>query len=72
MSNTLQYNPNANYIKTSAGFIYVTQGYISMSYSEERERGKFVSIALNLQALGSVTGGIIPLIINRNKVSCPA
>lgn len=43
-----------------------------MSYSEERERGKFVSIALNLQALGAVVGGIIPLIINRNKVLCPA
>lgn len=40
-----------------------------MSYSEENERGQFVTIALNLQALGSVIGGIIPLIINRNKVS---
>lgn len=62
---------NANPVQTSAGFIYVTQGYISMSYSEERERGKFVAIALNLQALGAVVGGIIPLIINRNKVSPP-
>lgn len=39
-----------------------------MSYSEEKERGKFVAIALNLQALGAVIGGIIPLLINRNKV----
>ena len=39
-----------------------------MSYSEERERGAFVSTALNLQALGAVVGGIIPLIINRDKV----
>jgi MFS family permease len=53
----------------SAGFIYVTQGYISMSYSEERERGKFVSTAINLQALGALIGGLIPLIMNRNKVS---
>lgn len=39
-----------------------------MSYSEEKERGKFVSVALNLQAVGAVIGGIIPLIINRNRV----
>lgn len=40
-----------------------------MSYSEERERGSFVSTAINLQALGAVIGGLIPLIMNRNKVS---
>lgn len=40
-----------------------------MSYSEERERGKFVVVSINLQAVGSVVGGIIPLIINRNSVS---
>lgn len=39
-----------------------------MSYSEESERGKFVSIALNLQALGAVIGGAIPLGINHNRV----
>ncbi len=43
-------------------------GYIAISYSEERERGTFVAISVNLQALGSVVGGIIPLIINRNSV----
>jgi hypothetical protein len=39
-----------------------------MSYSEENERGTFVSTAINLQALGAAVGGIIPLIINKNKV----
>lgn len=58
-----------NASQTSAGLIYVTQGYISMSYSEENERGKFVSTALNLQALGAVVGGAIPLGINHNRVS---
>lgn len=58
----------ANSSKTSAGFIYVVQGYVSMSYSEENERGKFVTITLNMQALGAAIGGIIPLIINRNRV----
>lgn len=39
-----------------------------MSYSEENERGKFVATAINLQALGAAIGGLIPLIINHDKV----
>lgn len=39
-----------------------------MSYSEERERGAFVSTAINLQAFGAAVGGLIPLLINKNKV----
>ena len=42
-------------------------GYIANSYSEEEERGKFITTSINLQALGSVIGGIIPLIINKDK-----
>lgn len=42
-----------------------------MSYSEEADRGKYITMSINLQAIGSVVGGIIPLIINRNSVSLP-
>lgn len=44
-------------------------GYIAMSYSEEEERGAYITMSINLQAMGSVIGGIIPLIINRDSVS---
>ncbi|KIW90758.1 uncharacterized protein Z519_08541 [Cladophialophora bantiana CBS 173.52] len=53
----------------SAGFIYVTSGYLSMSYSEENERGKFVATSINLQATGAAIGGLIPLIINHDKAT---
>lgn len=53
----------------SAGLIYVTMGAIAMSYSEERDRGSFITMSVNLQAVGSIIGGIIPLLINRNSVS---
>ncbi|KAL1873275.1 hypothetical protein Plec18167_006324 [Paecilomyces lecythidis] len=54
-------------IGVSAGFIFVTMGYIAMSYSEEQERGTYITMSVNLQAVGSVVGGIIPLLINRNS-----
>ena len=38
-----------------------------MSYSEEDERGSFIAISVNLQAVGAAIGGLIPLIINRNS-----
>jgi hypothetical protein len=44
-------------------------GYIAMSYSEEQDRGSYIAMSINLQAMGSVVGGIIPLIINRISVS---
>ena len=56
-------------IGISAGFIYVTMGAISMSYSEEKDRGTYVSVALNLQAAGSVVGSFITLMINYDSVS---
>lgn len=38
-----------------------------MSYSEEQERGSFITMMINLQAVGAAVGGLIPLIINRNS-----
>ncbi|KAL2434948.1 putative membrane protein C6F6.04c [Exophiala dermatitidis] len=54
-------------IGISAGLIFVTMGYIAMSYSEEQDRGKFITMSINLQAVGAVVGGIIPLIINKDS-----
>lgn len=42
-------------------------GSISMSYSEEEERGSFIAIAINLQAAGCAVGDLIALLINRNS-----
>ncbi|EXJ92801.1 hypothetical protein A1O3_01355 [Capronia epimyces CBS 606.96] len=53
-------------IGISAGLIFVTMGYIAMSYSEEQDRGKYITMSVNLQAMGSIIGGIIPLLINKN------
>lgn len=55
-------------IGISAGLIFVTMGYIAMSYSEEQDRGTYITMSVNLQAVGAVVGGIIPLLINRNSV----
>ncbi|KAH8701808.1 hypothetical protein BGW36DRAFT_289358 [Talaromyces proteolyticus] len=54
-------------IGISAGCLFCTMGYISMSYSEERERGSFIALSFNLQAFGAAVGGIIPLLINRKS-----
>ncbi|KAJ5761416.1 hypothetical protein N7533_003455 [Penicillium manginii] len=54
-------------IGISAGLIFVTMGSIAMSYSEEQDRGAYITMSVNLQAVGSVIGGIIPLIINKNS-----
>lgn len=55
-------------IGISAGLIFVTMGSIAMSYSEEQDRGAYITMSVNLQAVGSVIGGIIPLIINKDSV----
>ncbi|EXJ75640.1 uncharacterized protein A1O5_00147 [Cladophialophora psammophila CBS 110553] len=54
-------------IGLSAGLIWVTMGSIAMSYSEEQERGSFIAMSVNLQAVGAAIGGLIPLVINRNR-----
>lgn len=54
---------------TDNGFAsFVTMGYIAMSYSEEQDRGMYITMSINLQAIGAVVGGIIPVIINRNSI----
>lgn len=47
--------------------VFITAGYISTAYPEEREKGSYATMLMNMQGLGSVIGGIIPVIINRNK-----
>jgi hypothetical protein len=42
-------------------------GSIAMSYSEEQERGSFITMSVNLQALGAAVGGFVPLLINRDR-----
>lgn len=39
-----------------------------MAYSEEAERGSFITMAGNLQAGGAAVGSLIPLLINRNRI----
>ncbi|KAF2727326.1 hypothetical protein EJ04DRAFT_505881 [Polyplosphaeria fusca] len=53
-------------IGIGAGMVFITAGYVATAYPEEREKGTYATILMNLQALGSVVGGIIPVIINRN------
>lgn len=53
-------------IGIGAGMVFITAGYIATAYPEEREKGNYATMLMNLQALGSVIGGIIPVIINRN------
>ncbi|KAI7788259.1 hypothetical protein LA080_012326 [Diaporthe eres] len=56
-------------IGIGAGMVFITAGYISTAYPEEREKGSFSTMLMNMQALGSVIGGIIPVIINRNSAT---
>lgn len=56
-------------IGISAGLIFVVMGSIAMSYSEEDERGSYITISQNLQALGAAIAGFIDLMINKNRAS---
>lgn len=56
-------------IGVGAGMVFITAGYIQTSYPEENEKGLYITTQLNLQAMGSVIGGIIPVIINRNSAT---
>ncbi|KAF2705960.1 hypothetical protein K504DRAFT_387272 [Pleomassaria siparia CBS 279.74] len=53
-------------IGIGAGMVFITAGYISTAYPEEKEKGAYATMLMNLQALGSVIAGIIPVIINRD------
>lgn len=54
-------------IGIGAGMVFITAGYVATGYPEEREKGSYATILMNMQALGSVISGIIPVIINRNS-----
>lgn len=54
-------------IGIGAGMVFITAGYISTAYPEEQEKGAYSTMLMNMQGLGSVIGGIIPVIINRNR-----
>jgi len=54
-------------IGVGAGMVFITAGYISTAYPEENEKGAYATMLMNMQGLGSVIGGIIPVVINRNK-----
>ncbi|CAK7209946.1 hypothetical protein SBRCBS47491_000617 [Sporothrix bragantina] len=56
-------------IGISAGLIFVVMGSIAMSYSEEDERGAYITMSQNLQALGAAVAGLIDLLINRDRAS---
>ncbi|TVY93440.1 putative membrane protein [Lachnellula willkommii] len=56
-------------IGISAGLIFVTSGYIMLSYPEEKEKGLYVTTGFGLLAGGEIIGGIIPLLLSRNNNS---
>ncbi|EAT82281.2 hypothetical protein SNOG_09946 [Parastagonospora nodorum SN15] len=56
-------------IGIGAGMVFITAGYVATGYPEEREKGSYATILMNMQALGSVISGIIPVIINRNSAT---
>ncbi|RDW89162.1 hypothetical protein BP6252_01194 [Coleophoma cylindrospora] len=53
----------------SAGLIFVTSGYIMLSYPEEKEKGLYVFTGFGLLAVGEMIGGIIPLLISKDNNS---
>jgi MFS family permease len=54
-------------IGIGAGMVFITAGYVTTGYPEEREKGSYATILMNMQALGSAISGIIPVIINRKS-----
>lgn len=56
-------------IGIGAGMVFITAGYIATAYPEEKDKGAYATMLMNMQGLGSVIGGIIPVIINRNKAT---
>ncbi|KAK4575317.1 hypothetical protein LTR86_001171 [Recurvomyces mirabilis] len=54
-------------IGIGAGMVFITAGYIQTAYPEEGEKARYVTTQLNLQAVGSAIGGIIPVVINRDS-----
>jgi hypothetical protein len=52
-----------------AGLNFVANGYVMLCYPQEKEKGSFITINSGLMAMGSVIGGIIPLLIDRGAGS---
>lgn len=48
---------------------FITAGYIQVAYPDEKQKGKFIAMQNNLQALGSVICSILPMILNRDNAS---
>jgi hypothetical protein len=45
--------------------VFVTAGYIATAYPEEKDKGSYATILMNMQALGSVIGGLLCLLLFR-------
>lgn len=56
-------------IGIGSGMVFITAGYIQLAYPEEKEKGMYITMVNNIQACGSVIGGFIPLVINRNSAT---
>ncbi|KAI1872935.1 uncharacterized protein JN550_003809 [Neoarthrinium moseri] len=54
-------------IGLGAGAVFITSGYISVAYSRNHNRGKFVAIQQTLQATGTIICSIVPVIINKDN-----
>ncbi|KAF3399911.1 hypothetical protein F1880_008461 [Penicillium rolfsii] len=52
-----------------AGLNFVVNGFVVLAYPEEQQKGTYITINSGLMAMGSVIGGIIPLLINRHTGS---
>ncbi|KAE8337779.1 hypothetical protein BDV24DRAFT_154057 [Aspergillus arachidicola] len=52
-----------------AGLNFVVNGFIMLAYPEEKQKGSYITINSGLMAMGSVIGGVIPLLINRHAGS---
>ena len=46
---------------------FITAGYIQVAYPEEKQKGKFIAMQNNLQALGSIVCSLLPVIFNKDN-----
>ncbi|KAI9371935.1 major facilitator superfamily domain-containing protein [Aspergillus egyptiacus] len=76
VASLLSYNHNGNsgflifagaLLGVCAGLLWTAQGAVMMSYPNEHEKGKFISIFWVIFNLGGVIGGLIPLGQNINN-----
>ncbi|KAL2869940.1 unc-93 family MFS transporter [Aspergillus lucknowensis] len=76
VASLLSYNHNANsgflifagaLLGVCAGLLWCAQGAVMMSYPNEHEKGKYISIFWVIFNLGGVIGGLIPLAQNMHS-----